>query len=387
MRKVGLILSVLSAVILLMTAVFPALAEEASLEERSLELGNSSFRYPAVTGMEDEELQREINSKLQADLMVETYLDRMTMLISQETLQLHAEWEGMLQGDVLSCVLSAEGALDNSRTTHRWTWSNLDLGDGHEILPEELFTDPETAREALEEYLIYEVAPELSAHLGNSEVTPLPEGFRLEPVGLTLLYPVSSLSTLSDRAGAIRIGWNEIRDILNLREDGILNRIGAAEMITLTENSEEKIREMTESGRLPGIPVCIGESLKALTDRCGLLTDPDVYAGGRLFSPEGSSFRDVYLMTDFLSEAWDESVVQGIRMDRGCAWGLCIGETRKDAWRAVLGEPESETELDADTAEANRMTPGSCDYYNFGDYQLRLYADTEDILVSIVLSE
>jgi len=231
------------------------------------------------------------------------------------------------------------------------------------------------------------VAPELSAHLDNNELTPLPEGFRLEPAGLTLLYPISSLSTLGDRAGAVRIGWNEIRSFLDLREGGILDRIGAVNMMTLTEDSREYIRRMAENGQLPGIPVTIGEGLKALTDRYHLLTDPDVYVGGRLFALEGSGFRNVLLMTDFLSEAWDDSVVQGIRMDRGCAWGLCIGETRKNEWRAVLGDPDSETELDPETADSNRMVSGSCDYYNIGAYQLRLYADTDDTLVSIVLTE
>ena len=387
MKGYGIRMRALAVVTVLLMMVCPGLAEDASLEEKSLELGNSRFCYPVLVGLADESFLRQVNTRMQTDLGVEGYLDRMTMLISQESLQLHTEWEGMLKGDVLSCVMSAEGALDDSRNTHRWTWSNIDLRDGHEILLDELFTDPAAAREAMEEYLSYEVAPELSAHLDNSELIPLPEGFRLEPVGLTLLYPISCLSTLSDRAGAVRIGWNEIRDLLDLREDGILIRIGAAEMIALGEDSGEKIRAMTESGRLPGVPATVGEGLKALTDRYHLLTDPDIYEGGRLFSLEGSGFRNVFLMTDYLSEEWDDSIVQGIRMDRSCAWGLCPGQTRKDEWRAVLGEPENETGVDAETAEANRMVPGSCDYYNFGEYQLRLYADTEDILVSIVLTE
>ena len=144
---------------------------------------------------------------------------------------------------------------------------------------------------------------------------------------------------------------------------------------------------MAESGRLPDVPVKIGEGLKALTDHYHMLTDPDVYEGGRLFALEGACFRNVFLMTDFLSEKWDDSIVQGIRMDRGCAWGLCIGETVREDWRTALGEPDAETELDADKAEANRMEPGACDYYNFGNYQLRLYCNGDGVLSSIVLTE
>ena len=380
---------ILAALFVLMLAAGIAGAEEAGavLTDMTLELGNSRIVYPVLSGMADETLQQEINTRIQEDLDVNGYLERMTLLLAEENLGIQVTWEGTVTGEVLSCVMSAEGALQNSRTTHRWTWSNIDLRDGHEIAFGELFMNEESARATLEEYLDFDVAPELSAHLGNSEVTPLPDGFRLERTGLTLLYPVTRLSTLKDRAGDIRIGWNEILEELNLEEDGILNRIGAAEMVTLTEDSAQKIRETAESGRLPDIPVQMGENLKALTDRYHLLTDPDIYEGGRLFSLEGGCFRSVFLMTDYLSESWDTSVVRGIRMDRGCMWGLCIGRTRQEDWRGVLGEPEYAVTLDDETAEARRREPGECDYYRFGAYQLQLYTDVDGTLVSITLTE
>ena len=378
---------ILCAAMILLLAAGTAQADGVSLTEMSLALGNSVVRYPAADGIADDTLREAVDEKMKAGLDTDTYLGRMMALISEENLRIETSWEGAVLGDVISCVVSAEGALADSRSTHRWTWTNIDLRDGHEISLDELFADGEAARAALEEYLDFEVAPELSAHLANSELTPLPDGFRMERTGLTLLYPVNRLSTLRDRAGAVKIGWNEIRKYLDNGEDGIPARIGAAEMMTLDDGSAERIREAAESGRLPDIPVKIGEGLKALTDHYHMLTDPDVYEGGRLFALEGACFRNVFLMTDFLSEKWDDSIVQGIRMDRGCAWGLCIGETAREDWRAALGEPDAETGLDADQAEANRMEPGACDYYNFGNYQLRLYCNGDGILSSIVLTE
>ena len=387
MRIRECIRKILCVAAILSLAAGPALADDVSLTEMSLALGNSVVRYPAADGIADETLRQAVDEQMKTGLDTDTYLNRMMTLISEETLRIETSWEGGVLGDVISCLVSAEGALADSRSTHRWTWSNIDLRDGHEITLDELFADGEAAREALEDYLDFEVAPELSAHLANSELTPLPDGFRLERTGLTLLYPVNRLSTLRDRAGAVKIGWNEIREYLDNEEDGIAARIGAAEMITLADESADRIREMAESGCLPDIPVKIGDGLKALTDHFHLLTDPDVYEGGRLFALEGASFRDVFLMTDFLSEKWDDSIVQGIRMDRGCAWGLCIGETAREDWRAALGEPDAETGLEAEKAEANRMEPGACDYYNFGNYQLRLYCDMDGVLSSIVLTE
>ena len=64
-RKTGRILAVLAA--LLLAAVPAACAEEnggAALTDMQLELGNSSIVYPALTGMADETLQKEINRVL-----------------------------------------------------------------------------------------------------------------------------------------------------------------------------------------------------------------------------------------------------------------------------------------------------------------------------------
>ena len=106
-----------------------------------------------------------------------------------------------------------------------------------------------------------------------------------------------------------------------------------------------------------------------------------------MFAPEGACFRDVYLLSDAVSRSWDESRVQGIRMDRGCVWGLCIGETEAAAWHQLLGEPDSEISFSEEEAESFRTVPGTCDYYEFGDYRLQLQTDTDGILVSITLAE
>ena len=175
--------------------------------------------------------------------------------------------------------------------------------------------------------------------------------------------------------------------MLNLSNGSILSRLGAEEMITLSPESAKKLKSTASEGRLPGIPAAIGEKMQELTDRYHLLTDPDGYEGGRMFSLEGGDFRKVYLLTDDLSRDWEHSVVQGIRADEGCAYGLCIGETKRDEWLDALGEPDSEAEISDEKAEANRIVPGKCDYYSCGNYRLQLYSDEDGTLVSVVLTE
>ena len=372
----------------LMTAAGCCLAEtDLRVEDRGLDLSDEiSIHYPAITGTEDAALEEQINEQIQQDNRIREYLARAAQLISGGSLK--TEWTGGITGeDLFSCTVSAGGALETTRTTHAQTGSNIDLQDGHEITLQELFTDETEARETIESYLEEEVAPDMSAHLQNSEVTPMPEVFVIEPVGLRLLYPVEKLSTLNDRAGEIRIGWYRIRNVLDLSEGSILNRLGAEEMITLSPESAEKLKVAAAEGRLPGIPAAMGERMQELTDRYHLLTDPDGYEGGRMFALEGGDFRKIYLLTDDLSRDWENSTVQGIRMDEGCAWGLCVGETKREAWLDTMGEPDSAAEISDEKAEANRIVPGRCDYYSCGEYRLQLYSDEDGTLVSIVLTE
>ena len=362
-------------------------AEEAfSIQDEGLDFSEAlSIHYPLVSGSGDEDLLKQVNDLIREKCRIGEYLSRAAQLLSGGSLR--TEWKGGIYGEVFSCAVSALGAVENSRTTHVWTAANADLRDSHEITFGELFTDEDAARERIEAYLDENVAPDLSAHLQNSELTPLPETFFLEPSGLTLLYPVSRLSTLSDRAGEIRIGWHVLRDELDLSEDSILSRIGAEEMITLSAQSAEQLRAAAGEGRMTGIPVTIGDSMQELTDRYHMLTDPDGFEGGRLFALEGGCFRGVYLMTDDLSRGWENSVVQGIRMDQGCLWGLCVGETPRSEWLAELGSPDGSAEIGEEKAEANRIVPGACDYYHCGEYILQLYSDEDGTLISIVLSE
>lgn len=387
MKRFRMIRGILCLAAALLAAV-PAGGAEGAFEiaDEGLELTETvSIYYPVVTGGGDEALRTQINDLIRERCRVGDYLSRAARLLSGGSLR--ADWRGGAEGDVLSVAVSAEGAVETARNTHVWTAVTVDLRDGREIPLTDLFSDGEAAREKIKAYLEEAVAPELSAHLQNSELTPLPELFLLERTGLTLLYPVEQLSTLSDRAGDIRIGWNVLEDVLDLGEGSIADRIGVRDMISLTESGAERLRAAAETGGLTDVPAWIGDSMKELTDRYHLLTDWDGIEEGRLFALEGGCFRGIFLVTDDLSPDWRDSVVRGIRMDQGCLWGLCPGETPRAEWLDVLGEPDGSAEVGAEKAEANRLVPGTCDYYRCGDYLLQLYSDGDGTLVSVMLTE
>ena len=377
----------LCGMMVLLWGMLPAFAAAARIEERSLELGESRIAYPCVAGLEDAELEKKVNEQIQADGEIVRYLTRMSELISGGSLRV--SWTGGLYGEdgIFSCGILAEGAVETARETSRWTCCNLDLADGRVIELADLFRDGPESLGRLGELLEREIAPEMSPMLLNCQLAPAPETFRLDETGVTLLYPWDRLCTLGDRAGDVHLAWCELGDMLNGAPDGIPARLGAARALTLDEAGAGLIRETAALGRLPGIPASIGQAMKELTDQYHLLTDPDVYEGGRMFALEGGCFRKVYLLTDDLTEDWDQSRVQGIRMDRGNVYGLCVGTTEREAWLAALGEPDDTVSIDAEKAELNRTVPGSCDYYTCGAYQLRLTADERQVLSGIILTE
>ncbi len=372
----------------------PVRAEEASaaaqegtvkIEERGLTLGESSIAYPVVTGLADEALQQAVNDRLQADLKVKEYLTRMSQLLSGGAIRV--TWQGELLGDVLSCAMRAEGAVSNARFSSVWTWSSIDLRTGEGISMDALWTDPAAAREALTVYLEEQVAPEMSGYLLQGSVTPVPEGFQLTKRGLVLLYPTSQWTTLSDRAGDLLVGWNELREELDLREGSLGDRTGIREMLELGEHSLGVWQAIAEQGALPGIPVRLGGSVREAVDTWHLLIDPDLCEDGRMLSLEGAAFRNVFLLTDNLTEDWEDSLIRGIRVDGGCLCGLCIGQTGRAEWLQALGEPVSTVSFDAERAEAGRTVPGLRDYYDWGAHQLQLQSDEAGTLVSILLKE
>lgn len=379
----------LSLLLILTMMLAPvALAEQPgpALVDGGLELSGSSVHYPQLTGMADEVLQQQLNDRILAAGDIENRLTRLALLM-QSPVSMQVTYRATMAGDVLSCVFSALGAVTDERATHVWSAVNVDLADGSDIAFDRLFTDEEGLRRDLGEYLDYGVGPELSAHLRNSELTPVPEVFGLTETGLTLYYPTEQLSTLSDRAGAVTILWYELREHLRLEDGDVLTRIGARDMLVPAPDSGEKIRAAVEAGTLPGVPVTLGGSVQEATDTYRMLTDPDLYQDGRMFALEDAAFRQVWLLTDALTEkTWDKSVIKGLRADRFNLWGLYPGLDRQ-AVEAMLGQPDTVLTLDADMADAYRLVPGESLYYNYTGVQLRLHFDAEGLLTSMIITQ
>ena len=362
-------------------------AASVTVADMGLDLMDNSVHYPQLTGLADEAVQTRVNAAIMDKGQIETRLNRMAMLLSSPV-KLRVSYTCTLMGDVFSCAILADGAVETSRSTQVWSAVNADLRTGDEITLDDLFTDAEAATAFIEGYLEEQVAPELSAHLDAGSLTPIPQTFTVSPAGLTLYYDIDDFCTLSDRAGMVTILWTELAEHLAVEDNPLLAALNVPDTLTLDDSdSREALAQTLAQGAFPGIPAALGQSVKELTDRYRELTDNDLYEGGRMFILEDGAFRQVWILTDALTDGWDNSVVNGIRADRLNLDGLCTGRTTIDAWRSVLGEPDTTLAVDDARAESWRIVPGTSDYYTLGEFRLRLHADDTGVLRSVFLMQ
>ncbi|MBQ8554492.1 MAG: hypothetical protein IJ438_01335 [Clostridia bacterium] len=344
-----------------------------------LDLMDNSVHYPQLTGLADETIQTAVNTAIMESGQIEARLNRMAMLLSSPV-KLNISYTYTLMGNIFSCAILADGAVENNRATQVWSSVNYDLQTGEALPLASLFADGDAAVAFIETYLNDEVAPELSAHLASGQLTPIPDTFSFSPTGLTLYYDIDDFRTLSDKAGTVTILWGEFP-----RE--MLAEKGIAAHLTFAEDAKNTLTAALAGGSFEGIPAVIGQNVAELVDRHALLTDPDLYENSRMIALEDGAFRKVWILTDALREEFDQSVVQGIRADRLNLHGLCTGVTTLDQWREALGEPDATIIVDESQADSWRIVPGTSDYYTLGSYRLRLHADTDGILRSVFLTQ
>ena len=356
-----------------------------AVNDMAMDMLGCSIHYPQLTGLNAPTVQQTVNAAIMEKGQINARITRMAALMNSPV-KLKVSYTYTLEGEVFSCAILADGAVETSRATQVWSAVNVDLRTGKEITFADLFIDADAAAAFLESYLDEQVAPEPSAHLAAGSLTPIPQTFTISPAGLTLYYDIDDFRTLSDRAGTVTILWTELREHLRLDVGAVLGDVGVDDHIALGIDAPENIACSLAEGAFTGIPAALGQPMQELIDRYALLTDPDIYEGGRMIALEDGAFRGVWILTDALTEKFDQSVVQGIRADRLNFYGLCTGYTTIDMWREVLGAPDTTLTVDEARAESWRIVPGTSDYYTFGDYRLRLHADENGVLRSVFLT-
>lgn len=356
-------------------------AGQPQLKKISATVGESQVAYPQLEGMADTALQQAIND----DIILRGNIAK--HLVTLGTLQpggwgLVVEYEAFLAHEILSVTLQAKGEMPNGREGQAYTALCYDLQTGKAIQAEDLFVDPASAALWMEEALSDSLLEELSGYLESSELSPLPlDNFALDADGVTFFYPMDQFFLVSGYCGAGQFYYEELGEWLN--REGILGRLIEKPALLSDKEAKEKIVAMVSSGRLPHVPVAIGDPMPELVEVYRLLREPDQYPAGKYYQMEAPMFRQVLVLSDALTSGYEHSVVEGLQSTRAELFGIKAGETTRERWREILGSPHQQATFDESLAYDYGIPPGESDFYTFGGIQLRLHADQNGVLHSI----
>ncbi len=388
MKRIHRGMMVLLAVLLVLNV--QALAEQKAQNQAQItpvvaQNNYGNVTYPVLDGYPDASIQDAVNKAIYDTAQIETRLNTLNRL-EEGGWGLQVNYKDSIANNILSVSVSAYGEMPGGRMGQTYSTVNYDLATGRSITVSDLFADVEGAFSLMEQKLEDEVRPQLSGYLENDALTPIPrDNFFLTPGGITFYYPQDQFSLLSGYSGGCSFDYYELKDYLNVSEGSILSTLGAGEFLNITPDTATRVAQDAAAGKLPGIDAAIGDSLMKRLDEYRLLVEPDYYPGGRFFEVEAPELRGVWLLTDALTESYDQNQVLGLRADRINLYGIQTDITTIDEWRAALGQPESSAEIDETTAEDYRLSAGTSDYYTFGENKLRLHANMEGVLESVQL--
>ena len=229
---------------------------------------------------------------------------------------------------------------------------------------------------------------ELSGYMEYSDITPLPrEAFTLDADGITFWYPSDQLRLMSGYSGACQFFYSELAPFLLTEEDAVPAQIGAVQAPLSQQEARKAIEAAVTEGKLPHVPVTLGDRMTDVVDRYRLLRTPDEFPGGRYYVLEDPAFREILVISDAIQSGYGASVVEGVQMRRGDLCGLLIGQAVREDWHAILGEPDETMTFTDSMAYDYGLPVGESDIYHFGEHELRLHADTDGVLRAVQLGK
>jgi len=369
MKKKGML-----CLLALMLFVFGQAGAEITIEEVVTQIGENAVAYPQLSGMEDEAIQQKINDDIVVASGATNHMISLLTLTGQQTLQV--DYDAYLNDEIFSTVISARGKLPHKRDGHEYTALTYDLTTGERVTLDAIFSDVDAAVALMEEKAEESLAEELNGYLEYSDITPLPvDRFTLNEHGITFWYPAEQFSLVSGYSGACQFWYEEL--------DGLWLDDPVPELSAQEQKND--IEVSIASGRIPHVPVEMGQRMQEIADQYRLLREPDEFPGGRYFIMEDPAFRNILIISDSLAADYEDSVVEGIQLRRGALQGLLIGTALQTEWHAVLGTPEDTVIMTESMAYDYGLWEGEYDIYHFGEYELRLYADTDGVLCAIQL--
>ena len=387
MKKTKLF-AALCALCLILAFSASALAQ-AQLDIMREEKFSSFVEVPVLSGLSDLSIQDSINSTIMLLGGFEGYTAILRSLSDESAtgIQVRSHSDMLIQGGqqlVLSIAVDASGRIGPGRPGHQVTPMVFNLGNGQQVTAQDIFIDAAFAAQSLDNMVEESLAPDLSSYLDADALLPVPiNSFSMDAAGVIFYYPSQQLTMLSGKSGAVNFHYDEIASLLNLQEGSLLWALGIKEQMGIHAGTKDEVVEYAGSGRLPGLPVRLGDNLNDILTEHPLLMDSEAFPDGEKYYPEDARFRH----TALIAEEGQEAHIIGILSYRVNLAGILTGQTNRDQVLQALGEPASSLQLDAQAAESYGLTEGNLDTFHFGDHDLALSYDGEQVLQAIWLMD
>lgn len=355
------------------------------IEYRTEQNGANQVHYPQIGGLDNAFAQDAVNKGIVETGKINEFIailqqlgnDAVTGLWVDTAAEILPAQEG--QG-VLSARVFADGKLPQGPPGGLVIPLLYDLASGQAADAAQVFRDMAGAQAAVDAYLEETVAPELSTHIDAAGLTPAPlTHLTLDETGITIHYPQKQLALVSGRNGAVHIQYRELPDIFDMEPGSLLYRLGLTKP-QQAQAVKAKVEAACSQGRLPGIPVKIGESLTEAIKRFKMPQDSGVFGQWTAYQLEDAAFRNVLLLAGANT---DGALVEGIYSTRADLYGLACGQSRRAETLAALGPGTGQQAVDDKAQFGPEIT--AMDSYPFGANSLRLLWDVQETLRAVWL--
>ena len=369
--------------ILCLTLAFPAhVMAQARLEVSREERFSSFIEIPLLTGLSDLSIQDAINAEILRLGGFDGYRAILRSLTDENATGIQVQSYGSIlpNGDqplVLSITVDASGRIAAGRPGHQAWPLVISLQNGQALSAQDLFLNVADAQQVLDSQIEEHLAPEMSSYLDAGALLPFPiSRFALDDAGVTLHYPFQQMTMLTEKSGAINFHYNEIASLLDLREGAILWKLGIQEQTGIHAATKDYVAALASEGRLPGLSVHLADSANDILQNYPLLMDSEAFPGGTKYYLEDARFRG----TALIAQEGEAALIIGILSYRMNLAGIMTGRTSRGEAVQALGAPSVSLPLDASAAELYGLVEGDLDTYFFGDQELALSYDNDQLL-------
>ena len=284
-------------------------------------------------------------------------------------------------GKIASMGLLWKGEQADGRDGCSAAALTVSLETGMEIYLDELLTDYEGAKAAMEAIVEDDVLSGMSDYMEYADLLPLPEDcYSIDERGLTVYWPEDRYRYFDGTSGSVTFYWHELADYIG--KESPVYALAHPD----AKSDASAVEAQCASGKMTSAGPELGELLGSLAQRYPL-ADPD-YTTDALVYPLERERGYAVEIHKYAETDEEETPVSAVRASCVSFAGLLTtGKTTHADALGLLGNPAKETAYDEDAAFDAMLEPGRSLYYEISSRVLQLHFDEDDVLSCVILRD